>query len=190
MSGRSGTATCALGANPSAIKRGRRLPYCLLLIALLLGAAILQKDGGAGFPTAKPRSNAQWAHLYAALPLSFEANRGQTDPSVNFLSRGQGYTLFLTGHEAVLTLRITRRPAARGQKPAGFGRLRSVYKLLGANAHAAVTGSRRVARQGQLLHRQRPQQMAHECSHLRKGQVRKRLSRRRPGLLRHPGGRT
>ena len=45
MSGRSGTATCAQGANPSAIKRGRRLPYCLLLIALLLGAAILKRTG-------------------------------------------------------------------------------------------------------------------------------------------------
>ena len=103
--GRSGTDTCAQGANPGANKRGRRLPYCLLLIALLLGAAILQRDRRAGFPTAKPRSTAQWARLYAALPLSFEANKGQTDPSVNFLSRGQGYTLFLTGGEAVLTLR-------------------------------------------------------------------------------------
>ena len=26
------------------------------------------------------------------LPLSFEANQGQTDPQVNFLSRGSGYT--------------------------------------------------------------------------------------------------
>jgi hypothetical protein len=105
VSGRSGITTCAQGANPSAVKRGRRLPYCLLLMALLLGAAILKRDGGAGFPTAKPRSNAQWAHLYAALPLSFEANRGQTDPRVSFLSRGQGYTVFLTGREAVLTLK-------------------------------------------------------------------------------------
>lgn len=38
------------------------------------------------------------------LPLSFEENRGQTDPAVRFLSRGAGYTLFLTGHESVLTL--------------------------------------------------------------------------------------
>jgi len=138
VSGRIGTATCALGANQSAIKRGRRLPYCLLLIALLLGAAILQKDGGAGFPTAKPRSSAQWAHLYAALPLSFEANRGQTDPSVNFLSRGRGFTLFLTGREAVLTLK-NPSSAAGGQKPpASSAALR--LRLMGANAHAVATG--------------------------------------------------
>jgi hypothetical protein len=38
------------------------------------------------------------------LPLSFEANRGQTDPRVKFLSRGNGYSLFLTDSAAVLTL--------------------------------------------------------------------------------------
>jgi hypothetical protein len=39
------------------------------------------------------------------LPMSFEANRGQTDRRVKFLSRGSGYTLFLTPTEAVLSLR-------------------------------------------------------------------------------------
>ncbi|MBZ5515792.1 MAG: hypothetical protein LAN62_13300, partial [Acidobacteriia bacterium] len=49
-------------------------------------------------------SSARAAHLYAQLPMSFEPNRGQTDQRVKFLARGQGYTLFLTPHEAVLTL--------------------------------------------------------------------------------------
>ena len=40
----------------------------------------------------------------ASLPLSFEANQGQTDDQVKFMSRGSGYTLFLTATEAVLTL--------------------------------------------------------------------------------------
>ena len=153
MSGRSGTATCAQGANPSAIKRGRRLPYCLLLISLLLGAAILKKGGGAGFPTAKPRSSAQLAHLYGALPLSFEANRGQTDPSVSFLSRGRGYALFLTSQEAVLTL---RKSSVAGITPSSgaSGRLPVITKaeeqttdavlrlqLVGANTQAKVIGA-------------------------------------------------
>jgi hypothetical protein len=38
------------------------------------------------------------------VPLSFEANKGQTDPQVRFLSRGNGYGLFLTPSEAVLSL--------------------------------------------------------------------------------------
>ncbi|MDL1959337.1 MAG: hypothetical protein LWX01_10220 [Deltaproteobacteria bacterium] len=41
---------------------------------------------------------------YGKLPLSFEENQGQTDEKVGFLSRGGGYTLFLTQDEAVLSL--------------------------------------------------------------------------------------
>ncbi len=39
------------------------------------------------------------------LPLSFEANHGQTDSQVKFLARGSGYTMFLTSTKAVLSLR-------------------------------------------------------------------------------------
>jgi hypothetical protein len=42
---------------------------------------------------------------YARLPLSFEPNEGQADGEVKFVSRGSGYTLLLTGTEAVLQLR-------------------------------------------------------------------------------------
>ena len=51
---------------------------------------------------------------YGKLPLSFEANHGQTDPQVKFLSRGHGYALFLTAGEAVLTL---QRVATAGVLP-------------------------------------------------------------------------
>lgn len=42
---------------------------------------------------------------FAKLPLSFEQNQGQTDTRVKFLSRGDGYNLFLTADEAVIALR-------------------------------------------------------------------------------------
>src|SRR5882724_1622059 len=42
---------------------------------------------------------------YGRGSLAFEANQGQTDSSVKFLSRGAGYSLFLTTHEAVVVLR-------------------------------------------------------------------------------------
>ena len=45
------------------------------------------------------------ADAYGRQPLGFEANRGQTDADVQFVSRGAGYTLFLTADEAVLALR-------------------------------------------------------------------------------------
>jgi hypothetical protein len=53
---------------------------------------------------------------YGKLPLSFEANRGQTDAPVRFLSRAVGYTLFLMGTEAVLSL---RKPSAVSRQPSG-----------------------------------------------------------------------
>jgi hypothetical protein len=41
---------------------------------------------------------------YAALPLAFEQNQGQTDARVKYVARGNGYTLFLTADEAVFSL--------------------------------------------------------------------------------------
>ncbi len=51
---------------------------------------------------------------YGNLPLSFEANQGQTEKAVRFLSRGSGYSLYLTPTEAVLTL----KKAAKEKAPA------------------------------------------------------------------------
>ncbi len=61
---------------------------------------------------------------YSQLPLAFEANQGQIDPEVKLLSRGRGYTLFLTSTEAVLVLRQQaagnrQRAAGRGQQAGG-----------------------------------------------------------------------
>ena len=52
-----------------------------------------------------PATQARLVETYGKLPLTFEANQGQTDERVKFLSRGRGYTLFLTGNEGVLSLR-------------------------------------------------------------------------------------
>ena len=89
---------------------------------------------------------------YGSLPLSFEANQGQTDSQVNFLSRGNGYTLFLTSTEAVLALRKPADPAATDPKTepmpttgkfqeakesaAGVVRM----QLIGANSEPRVVG--------------------------------------------------
>ena len=60
-----------------------------------------------------PTARARAVESYGKLPLSFEANAGQTDQRVKFLSRGGGYTLFLTSSEAVLAL---GKPASGKQK--------------------------------------------------------------------------
>jgi len=53
---------------------------------------------------ASPATRAGVASNYGKLPISFEPNRGQTSSDVNFLARGSGYGISLTGREAVLTL--------------------------------------------------------------------------------------
>ena len=62
---------------------------------------------------------------FGKVPLSFEANRGQSDARVDYLSRGKGYTLLLTRDQAVLRL----------QKGAPLR-----MKLLGASGQAAASG--------------------------------------------------
>jgi len=57
---------------------------------------------GGGEPDATTRGKI--LEVYGKRPLSFEANEGQVDNRVKFLSRGQGYVLFLTLNEAVLNL--------------------------------------------------------------------------------------
>jgi hypothetical protein len=53
-----------------------------------------------------------------SLPLRFEANQGQTDPRAKFVARGNGYTMFLTTGEAVLSLKSAKpKPRFQGRKP-------------------------------------------------------------------------
>ena len=59
--------------------------------------------------TASDAATVKIQTAYGKLPLHFEANQGQTDEQVQFLSRGDGYSLFLTPTEAVLALRNAER---------------------------------------------------------------------------------
>src|ERR1700733_817860 len=54
----------------------------------------------------------------AQMPLTFEANQGQISPQVQFLSRGKGYTAFLTAGELVLSLRPTDSATTAGMAAA------------------------------------------------------------------------
>ncbi|MBI4527113.1 MAG: hypothetical protein HY695_25230 [Deltaproteobacteria bacterium] len=64
------------------------------------------------------QSNAgQATQAYGKLPLSFEANHGQTDPHVRFLAHGSGYGLFLSPKEAVLVLEKNASQRANAALP-------------------------------------------------------------------------
>jgi hypothetical protein len=82
---------------------------------------------------------------YEKLPLGFEANRGQTDAQVKFLSKGSGYSLFLTSTQAVFRLqkpanqnrdRIRSEQAAAPERSGAVIRMR----LVGSNSLAKVEG--------------------------------------------------
>jgi hypothetical protein len=73
--------------------------------------------------------------------LTFEPNLGQTDARVQFLSRGSGYSLFLTSNEAVFNLeRQTSASHAPASKPNAGSVDTLRMKLLGANTNAVVGG--------------------------------------------------
>jgi uncharacterized repeat protein (TIGR01451 family) len=89
------------------------------------------------------------ADAYAKTPLSFEENKGQTDKRVGFLSRGSGYTLFLTQDGATLSLRKAATednapnrvgpPDASGEvKESGMESLE--MKLVGSDLKAQISG--------------------------------------------------
>lgn len=89
---------------------------------------------------------------FGQLPMSFEPNYGQVNPSVRFLSRGHGYALFLEPGQVTFVLRV-RTHEEVGQRLARKARLRanrpeankfseSVVRMrfVGADPHAQLEG--------------------------------------------------
>jgi Beta-propeller repeat len=80
-------------------------------------------------------TQARVSQAYGQLPMSFEANQGQTNSQVNFLSHGSGYGLFLTPTAAVLAL-------DQGSSTRVSGSSTNVLRmqLIGGNATARSVG--------------------------------------------------
>jgi beta-propeller repeat-containing protein len=113
-------------------------------------AASESSKAEAAAPSSSRGASTEWVQdTYAKLPLSFEANVGQTDPQVDFLARGSGYTMFLSQGDAVLSFRsgtksgrqMPGHPEAVAAPLIG-GVLR--MQLGGANAVARVSPERRL----------------------------------------------
>jgi len=96
----------------------------------------------------RPKAESRILDSYGKLPLSFEANHGQADAQVKFLSRMGGYSLFLTGDEAVLAFSGKKadtkanrlRPSGAVLREAAKGGGVLTMKLRNANAAAKITG--------------------------------------------------
>ena len=86
-------------------------------------------------------ANQQIVDAYGQIPLSFVANVGQTDPQVNYLSRGSGYTLFLTPTQAVLDLSKPTAPTSPTDAPAADPvSVALSMQLVGADPTAQAVG--------------------------------------------------
>ena len=103
------------------------------------GTAPRAEASGAAPAAAAADAEARAAAAYAKLPVRFEANRGQTDARVRFVSRVDGYTLFLTPAEAVWSLG-GETAAGRGHKGAAGGKATLRMRLAGADTAPAVEG--------------------------------------------------
>jgi hypothetical protein len=128
--------------------------WLVLAVIMMAGALIGSRtttQSSERKAASKPPS-VRMRNAYGNLPLSFEENRGQTDPRVKFLARGGGYALFLTSTQAVLKLRAaslsqsSAKHASAGKiVPAGFHpeptKMSVVrIRLEGANADSQASG--------------------------------------------------
>src|ERR1043165_9588151 len=86
------------------------------------------------YGTLSPEKRTELKNLYRGLPLCFEANQGQTDASVKFVTRGDRYAMFFRPTDVVFSLRNT--PAGSNSPTNAVMRL----KLLDAKPDAAISG--------------------------------------------------
>ena len=129
----------------------KRLVSLISAMALLIAVIAAWQVWPGGSSVSSPMPSAAYTNQsWGQLPLSFEANEGQTDSQVEFLARGQGYTLYLKPTEAVLSLtKSSAVPQILGT--VNDGELESSgtkaepptvlsMQLVGANASAKVIG--------------------------------------------------
>jgi Beta-propeller repeat/Abnormal spindle-like microcephaly-assoc'd, ASPM-SPD-2-Hydin len=109
---------------------------------MMLGSSIFLNPNALAQSQPSPSQREAAAH-YGALPLTFETNQGQTGALVKFLSKGKGYTAFLTANGMILSLRpaagVARQPV---NAPASASQPSTIlqFALVGAAANPAVTG--------------------------------------------------
>lgn len=80
---------------------------------------------------------------FGRLPLTFESNRGQATPQVNFISRGPGYRAYLTGNGMLLSLRVDdAKSSSTGRTSANTKRTSIQFQLIGSASNPQVMGEK------------------------------------------------
>jgi|CZKN01.1.fsa_nt_gi uncharacterized protein (TIGR03437 family) len=102
------------------------------------GAPVLPAENPRSLPPSTNRAEAK----VMSVPLSFEPNQGQAAATVQFLSRGAGYAIFLAPGKVVLNLERQKpaSAAATGQTPEAASADTLRMSLIGANAKANAVG--------------------------------------------------
>lgn len=113
----------------------------LVAVIACTGAASAQQSPTV--PSLLPPGQA--VQSYARVPMIFEANQGQTAGQVKFLSRGKGYSAFLTSGGMVLHLRAPRTNSSLPNQNAANSNARSEsttlqFQLVGGNQNPAIVG--------------------------------------------------
>lgn len=64
----------------------------IFILIITLTASMVNVPGASALSNTSPHLT----EAYGKLPLRFEANLGQTDSAAKFISRGPGYSMYLT----------------------------------------------------------------------------------------------
>lgn len=125
--------------------RFRNIAVVFFSLALLTMAPFAQQVSGT-IPLAAGLLLGQGRNTkYGTLPLTFEANQGQTSPETKFRAHGRGYSAYLTAGSMVLVLRPTRAAARNSidsvpNLPKQLPGVVLRFTLLGANPSPAIAG--------------------------------------------------
>ncbi len=121
-----------------------RLNLFAIVIAVTVGTLSVSAQQTAAQQSAQPAPQA--VRNYGHLPLTFEANQGQAAGQVKFLSRGHGYTTFLTAGAMVLNLRASHvestsnKNSSQAASSQSSTRATLQFRLIGANSNPQVVG--------------------------------------------------
>ncbi len=117
-----------------------------LIMAILASVPSSGQNSGMAASPLRALQNAQIAPNYGNLPLTFELNQGQVAPQAKFVSRGKGYSAFLTAGGMVLSLRPSDAAAQPTTNTAANIKSRKSanatlqFKLMGASRNPSVVG--------------------------------------------------
>ncbi len=128
--------------------RARNLAWMILTAVTVAGSAqpFSAQVSPRGISAGPKPSTVRFAQGYGHLPLTFERNEGQANSQAKFVTRGRGYSAFLTSGGLVLSLRPSRVANASQPDDASKTKAQKLpsttlqFKLIGATPNPVIAG--------------------------------------------------